>query len=83
MPKKLIVEVMGKHSNIIFCDENDHIIDSIKHISAMVSSVREVLPDVLISFPKRRINTIPCVFQPSIHRKTPPFFSRPRKTANS
>ncbi|MCD7835764.1 MAG: NFACT family protein [Lachnospiraceae bacterium] len=42
--KSLIVEIMGKHSNIIFCDENNTIIDSIKHISAAVSSVREVLP---------------------------------------
>lgn len=42
--KKLIVEIMGKHSNIIFCDENDQIIDSIKHISGLVSSIREVLP---------------------------------------
>lgn len=42
--KKLIVEIMGKHSNIIFCDDQDRIIDSIKHISGMVSSVREVLP---------------------------------------
>ena len=38
------MELMGKHSNIIFCDENDMILDSIKHISAQVSSVREVLP---------------------------------------
>ncbi len=42
--KYLIIELMGKHSNIIFCDENDKIIDSIKHISLLVSSVREVLP---------------------------------------
>lgn len=42
--KSLIVELMGKHSNIIFCREDGTIIDSIKHISAMVSSVREVLP---------------------------------------
>ncbi len=42
--KKLIVEIMGKHSNLIFCDDDDKIIDSIKHISGMVSSVREVLP---------------------------------------
>ncbi|WP_077610918.1 Rqc2 family fibronectin-binding protein [Clostridium sp. Marseille-P2415] len=42
--KKLIIEIMGKHSNIIFCNEEDLIIDSIKHISAQVSSVREVLP---------------------------------------
>ncbi len=42
--KTLIVEIMGKHSNIIFCNEDLVIIDSIKHISAAVSSVREVLP---------------------------------------
>ncbi len=42
--KYLIVELMGKHSNIIFCDDNDMILDSIKHIPAQISSVREVLP---------------------------------------
>ena len=42
--KKLIVEIMGKHSNIIFCEEDDTILDSIKRVSALVSSVREVLP---------------------------------------
>jgi len=42
--KYLIVEIMGKHSNIIFCNDNDRIIDSIKHVSAQMSSVREVLP---------------------------------------
>ncbi|MCD7817788.1 MAG: NFACT family protein [Lachnospiraceae bacterium] len=42
--KDLIIELMGKHSNIIFCDETGRIIDSIKHVSAQTSSVREVLP---------------------------------------
>lgn len=42
--KTLVVEIMGKHSNIIFCDADGRIIDSIKHISAQMSSVREVLP---------------------------------------
>lgn len=42
--KDLIVEIMGKHSNIIFCNEDGMIIDSIKHVSAQMSSVREVLP---------------------------------------
>lgn len=42
--KHLIVELMGKHSNIIFTDDKDMIIDSIKHVSHNVSSVREVLP---------------------------------------
>lgn len=42
--KVLVAELMGKHSNIIFCDDNNKIIDSIKHITAQTSSVREVLP---------------------------------------
>lgn len=42
--KYLIIEIMGKHSNIIFCDDEEVIVDSIKRISHMVSSVREVLP---------------------------------------
>ena len=42
--KILIAEIMGKHSNIIFCDDKSRIIDSIKHVSAQMSSVREVLP---------------------------------------
>ena len=42
--KTLVIEIMGKHSNIIFCNEENIIIDSIKHISAAISSVREVLP---------------------------------------
>ena len=42
--KHLMVEIMGKHSNIIFTDNEHKILDSIKHISLLVSSVREVLP---------------------------------------
>ncbi|MFV0527398.1 MAG: NFACT family protein [Lachnospiraceae bacterium] len=42
--KLLIIEFMGKHSNIIFCHMDRTIIDSIKHISSHMSSVREVLP---------------------------------------
>lgn len=42
--KALIVEIMGKHSNIIFCNDKGMILDSIKHVSAQMSSVREVLP---------------------------------------
>lgn len=42
--KTLIVELMGKHSNIIFCNQDGTIIDSIKRISSATSSLREVLP---------------------------------------
>ncbi|MBH1940145.1 NFACT family protein [Mobilitalea sibirica] len=42
--KFLIIELMGKHSNIIFCNEDMTIIDSIKRVNQFISSVREVLP---------------------------------------
>ena len=38
--KVLIMELMGKHSNIIFCDDKRMILDSIKHVSSHMSSVR-------------------------------------------
>ena len=62
--KKLIIEVMGKHSNIIFCDEKDMIIDSIKHISGMVSSVREVLPGRDYFIPQTQDKQNPLCFCP-------------------
>lgn len=40
---RLIVEIMGRHSNIILL-ENDIITDSIKRINRFISSYREVLP---------------------------------------
>ena len=49
--KHLIIELMGKHSNIIFTDDNNRIIDSIKRINAGVSSVREVLPGLTYFIP--------------------------------
>lgn len=42
--KSLIVEIMGKHSNIILIEEDGTIIDSIKHVSEAMSRVRQVLP---------------------------------------
>ena len=50
--KKLMVEIMGKHSNIIFCDDQLKIIDSIKHVPSHVSSVREVLPGRMYFIPE-------------------------------
>ncbi len=43
--RKLIIEVMGRHSNLILVDaENDKIIDSLKHLPPSVNSYRTVLP---------------------------------------
>ena len=68
--KKLIFELMGKHSNIILTDENDIILDSIKRISALTSSVREVLPKKEYFFPSdlSKINPYECDIKTEINR---------------
>ncbi len=45
--KHLIVEIMGRHSNIILIDEKNVIIDSIKRVDFTVSSKRQLLPGLL------------------------------------
>lgn len=49
--KNLILEIMGKHSNLILTDENGKILDSIKRVTHEKSSVREVLPGKEYIFP--------------------------------
>jgi predicted ribosome quality control (RQC) complex YloA/Tae2 family protein len=51
-PKELIVEMMGKHSNILLVDgESGKIIDSIKRVGMEVSSLRQVLPGLSYEHP--------------------------------
>ena len=56
--KKLIIEIMGKHSNVILTDmTSGKIIDSIKHISIDVNRARQILPGKrshLLKSPGRR-----------------------------
>ncbi len=42
--KKLIIELMGKHGNIILVNENNIIIDSIRHLDTFSNSNRDILP---------------------------------------
>jgi len=42
--KKLVFEIMGKHSNIILLNKDDKIIDAIKHVDFTLNRVREILP---------------------------------------
>ncbi|MDP4180193.1 MAG: NFACT RNA binding domain-containing protein [Bacillota bacterium] len=42
--KNLIIEIMGRHSNIILTNSDGRILDSIKHVDNEVSRVREVMP---------------------------------------
>lgn len=50
----LIIEIMGRHSNISLVRDRDHIImDSIKHVSADMNSYRLLLPGVKYIYPPK------------------------------
>ncbi len=51
--KKLIIEIMGRYSNIILTDDNYKIIDAIKRVNDQMSSVRQIFP----SLPYERIKS--------------------------
>lgn len=79
--KLLIVEIMGKHSNIIFCDSDGKIIDSIKHVSLQMSSVREVLPGRTYFIPEtqQKINPLTVTEEDFLTR----IFSQPSKLSKA
>lgn len=47
----LVIEIMGRHSNIILLDAQEKIIDSIKRVDLSTSSVRQILPGMLYQLP--------------------------------
>ena len=49
--KTLILELMGKHSNIILKNQNDIIIDAMRHIASN-NSYREILPSRIYTLPQ-------------------------------
>ena len=62
--KSLIVEIMGRHSNIILIQNDDKIIDSIKHIDFTTSAVRQVLPGLIYELPPPQDKLDPeCYFE--------------------
>ena len=42
----LVIEIMGRHSNVILLNENGKVIDAIKRVDDSVSSLRRILPGV-------------------------------------
>lgn len=57
--KSIIIEIMGRHSNIILIKEDKKIIDSIKHIDGTISAVRQVLPNLFYELPPNQEKTNP------------------------
>ena len=49
---KLVIELMGKYSNIILKDENNVIMESLRHVTRSLSRVRCVLPSLEYEIPK-------------------------------
>ena len=77
--KTLVMELMGKHSNLIFCNDDNTIIDSIKRVSAAVSSVREVLPGkpYFIAHTQDKLDALTCdetTFRETLAAKPQPVF---------
>ncbi|MCI7468775.1 MAG: NFACT RNA binding domain-containing protein [Lachnospiraceae bacterium] len=79
--KYLYVEIMGKYSNIIFTDDNDRIIDSIKRIGANTSSVREVLPGRDYFIPAQKDKYNPFEISETMFKED--ILRRPRETAKA
>ncbi len=63
--KKLVIELLGKYSNIILLDEENKIIDCIKRIDVSTSTVRQILPMLTYKFPEKqnKINPIEANFE--------------------
>ncbi len=50
--KKLVIELMGKHSNIILLNDKNIIIDSLRHLDSSSNSTRDILPAHPYDFPE-------------------------------
>ena len=60
--KSIISEIMGRHSNIIFIDENNKILDSAKRVDFTVSAVRQILPGFVYQLPPKQEKMSPKEF---------------------
>lgn len=49
--KTLIIELMGKHSNIILLNESNRIIDSLRHFDSSSKSNRNIMPSFEYNYP--------------------------------
>lgn len=60
--KSIVIEIMGRHSNIILLQEDNKIMDSAKHVDFTVSAVRQILPGLHYEPPPAQEKMSPAVF---------------------
>jgi len=69
--KTLVVEIMGKHSNIMLVDGNGKVLDAIKHVPPSVSAARPILPGAVYSRPPgNKLNPLTVSFDDFIKKLT-------------
>lgn len=77
----LVMEIMGRYSNIIFVDEEGKIIDALKRVDAEMSSERLVLPGLTYQVPPPQDKL--CLFTASVEEITDRIQQIPSDTALS
>ncbi len=73
----IIIEIMGKYSNIIFCDEQKKIINAIKPVDYTTSSKRQVLPGMKYEYPPKQYKYSPVTAEENLFFE---LFSNAEKT---
>ncbi|MEE0865253.1 MAG: NFACT RNA binding domain-containing protein [Clostridia bacterium] len=81
--KKLVIELMGRHCNVILLDENNIIIDSLRHINNENTN-RIIVPHIKYIYPKiNKVNLLDCNFEDFCKNVSNENISIPIKMSNS
>ena len=49
--RRLVLEIMGRHSNLLMLDENDRILEAARHVNPEMSRVRQIQPGMIYTPP--------------------------------
>lgn len=63
--RRLIVEVMGKYSNLIFANEADKVIAALHTVDFSTSSLRQILPGMTYELPPKQNKADPTAVSPA------------------
>lgn len=62
--RRLVLEMMGRHSNLMLLDENDRILEAARHVSAEMSRVRQIQPGLTYVPPPAQEKLDPATMTP-------------------